>query len=131
MEIITKKDLIEFIMAQPDERPIKMNESTDLHECGCVMVHYGVDVLKRKGFSCGSVNFFLGEDGELASLSRAPTCGLECRLDVMIPIKFNESLTYGELKKRLTPDADCSDFQYYLEANNIPNYLSLNKKEKT
>lgn len=49
---VTEKEIIDFIMAQPRDRPLNMNDNFTSDECGCIMVHYG----KARGFKfnwCG------------------------------------------------------------------------------
>lgn len=105
--IITKKDLLKFIEAQPDERHIKMSEFSDTFSCGCVMVHYGREVLKRKDFSCSSSCFY--PDDSASSGHR-----LENLISRLLPVKLYERLTYGELKKRLATKTIDPKFPDYL-----------------
>lgn len=49
---VTEKEMIDFIMAQPRDRPLNMYDNYANDKCGCVMVHYG----QEKGFDfhgCG------------------------------------------------------------------------------
>ena len=47
MITVTKQEIIDFVFAQPDDRPVNMRESRiNKEECGCVMVHYWSEVLK-------------------------------------------------------------------------------------
>ena len=49
---VTEKEMIDFIMAQPRDRPLNMYDNYTDDKCGCVMVHYG----QAKGFEfdgCG------------------------------------------------------------------------------
>jgi hypothetical protein len=37
---ITQQDLLDFIQAQPDDRPVDMNENKSADHCGCLAVQY-------------------------------------------------------------------------------------------
>lgn len=39
--IVTKEEAVEFIMKQPDDRPINFMDPRDDDRCGCLMVHIG------------------------------------------------------------------------------------------
>lgn len=43
--MITFQQLKDFINSQPDDRPVDMCQNMNSEECGCVMIHYGRDVL--------------------------------------------------------------------------------------
>lgn len=105
---VTKKDLLKFIEAQPDERRIEMKEFSDVCSCGCVMVHYGREVLKKNGFGCSNLYFY---PDDATSIS----CQLEGRITSLLPVNLKESLTYGELKKRLATESIHVEFPNYLK----------------
>jgi hypothetical protein len=52
--MISKQQIVNFIKAQPADRPVNMQEAGSSCECGCIMVHYGKEVLGLKEvFFCG------------------------------------------------------------------------------
>jgi hypothetical protein len=48
-QIVLWDDLLAFIKAQPDDRPVNMEHFRSGSSCGCVMVHYGKEVLRLEG----------------------------------------------------------------------------------
>ena len=46
MKIVTKKEFVNWIKEQPDDRLVDMMETCSDQPCGCVMVQYGKDVFK-------------------------------------------------------------------------------------
>ena len=53
MITVTKQQIVDFINAQPASRRVNMSQNYSYESCGCVMVHYGKDVLKLDNFGCG------------------------------------------------------------------------------
>ena len=49
MKVVTKQEILDFVMKQDPSKPVRMDEPKTSYECGCVMVHYAQDVLKFKG----------------------------------------------------------------------------------
>ena len=93
---VTVEQIRAFIKAQPDDRPLKFDECISDRGCGCVMVHYGKEVLQLEcDFSC---TFDLWErtygsnDGTVLAVIETSILNI-CRL-------FTEE-TYGELKRNL------------------------------
>jgi hypothetical protein len=98
--LITKQQMIDFIMAQPDDRPINMlnpDYYPSSNKCGCLMVEYAKDNFKISD-ECINVGFsaiYKGNDMEdVAEL----TFDMD---DLVIGGFENESKTFGELKKHL------------------------------
>lgn len=56
--IITNKQFLEFIRAQPADRPLDFMHNRTEHDCGCPMVHLGREVLGLDKFACGSDKWF-------------------------------------------------------------------------
>ena len=52
LSLATKEKFIDFVLAQPDDRPISMADIASNEDCGCVMVHFGKEVLGLKDFAC-------------------------------------------------------------------------------
>jgi hypothetical protein len=94
MKIVTAAQLLEFIKMQPDDRKVDLFDNTSNDKCGCIMVHYGKDILGiRKHFECGASSWF-DFDSTLAELD---TC-----IDDIIGIELmGFQGTYGELKTKI------------------------------
>ena len=97
MTNITKQDMIDFILSQPDGRKVDMAKSRAENKrlCGCVMVQYADETLNHKGrVECGTT---------VILDKKAETIGeLDFQLREIIENGyFNESKTFGELKKCL------------------------------
>ena len=95
---VTKEEILKFIEAQPDDREVYMGDNFSNRRCGCIMIHYGKEVLNIKNrFGCGfsSWELFNNDDDD----------DLVCYADMDFPITDIAQLdfqgTYGELKNRL------------------------------
>lgn len=91
---VTRQDMVDSIMAQPDEREVDFDQTRINSECGCVMVHYG----KAKGFqfySCG-YNFWLASS-ENGGVFRSAI--LEGSFNRFIPPGPGMRFTYAQLKE--------------------------------
>jgi hypothetical protein len=52
--MIPFSDLKDFINSQPDDRLLNMDQPHSNESCGCILVHYGKEVLQLdKSFGCG------------------------------------------------------------------------------
>lgn len=92
---ITSQEILDFISKQPDDRPINFRENYSDESCGCVMIHYGKDVLKMGDFSCGYDTF---HD------KKSEVYRLENDIFLMLGMKYSnldEIKTYGQLKQHL------------------------------
>lgn len=94
--IISIEDIKDFIFKQSDDRPLNMTENKSYNDCGCIMVHYGKDILNiKEPFSCGAAR--IGENFHIYG-------GL-CKLHWTVAnwfVNYEASpKTYGELKKFL------------------------------
>lgn len=105
-------DLVRYILAQPRDRIVHMNEAgwvrgeeRDKH-CGCVMVQYALDKYKEYDYiSCGMINIHLGSD-ELAI--KEIQLGFSLSKIFNLPESFNFwnlEFTYGWLQDHLKPEA--------------------------
>jgi uncharacterized radical SAM superfamily Fe-S cluster-containing enzyme len=78
METISIKDFAAFIESQPDERKINMHEFDPKffpgrNICGCVMVHYGREILKiKEDFACGNTDFYIVYGDEAKIIAKLP-----------------------------------------------------------
>lgn len=99
MKKITKQEVIDFIKSQPNDREVNMQGSNSDHECGCVMVHYGKDVLNMGNVSCGYYDFIsFSEDGSGHSVDAT----LEESIDSIVGDSVwrqKGEITYGEVKE--------------------------------
>ena len=60
MRIVTKQELIDFVDAQPDDRPVNFQQFYSTEDCGCLMIHFGKEVLKLNGrFSCDNTRWMV------------------------------------------------------------------------
>lgn len=58
MKTVIFKDFVEWVMKQPEDRPVDMSEIHNHSECGCLMVQYGKEVLNLEcPFRCGYDNW--------------------------------------------------------------------------
>jgi hypothetical protein len=97
---ITKKEMFDYIMKQPDDRPIDMlqcNVLPNSTECGCLMVEYTKDVfgITDASISTGHTGIYAGDNMDDVA---------ELAFDMYDFVKNgfeNESKTFGELKKCL------------------------------
>ena len=98
MQYITMKEMREYILSQPDEKPVnmKVNHSpVGSEQCGCLMVQYAHEVLKLDDVNCG-MNSIHNRRGKQAHV--------DFNMGRLIDMGFtNHSKTFGELKKYLIP----------------------------
>lgn len=88
MKKIDTKEVVKWVMEQPDDRTVDMGESHWSPEdknfnCGCVMVQYGREVLGfEESFGCGISSWFTvgrkfsslaGMDNNIFKVARKPT----------------------------------------------------------
>jgi len=99
--VVTRQQIIDFVNAQPDERPVDMRECINSEPfCGCVMIHYGREVLKlfssKDFFGCGVAQWIV-EDG------LAPYIHIENYESIgdILNISFDFEGNYGQIKARL------------------------------
>ncbi len=53
MKTISDKEFLDFIFSQPRENKVNMKQTTSDSDCGCLMVQYGIKVLKGKSVYAG------------------------------------------------------------------------------
>ena len=59
MNIIPTQELKDFILSQPDDRPINMKETQPDCSCGCILIQFQ----KEKGLPPATVGYtFVGDD---------------------------------------------------------------------
>lgn len=94
MKLISRKEFVDWIMEQPDDRPVDMGSSFSSDtSCGCLMVQYGREVLRMNNyFSCGFSRFIARADDEDAVFD-----GFS--ISDIVPLLDGES--FGEIKKGL------------------------------
>jgi hypothetical protein len=51
-QIVTVQEIKDYVLSQPDDRPLDNLGSFSTDGCGCVMVQYGRDVLGLTDFHC-------------------------------------------------------------------------------
>lgn len=100
MKTVTRKELVDYIMAQPDDRLVDM--STGFYDeddaCSCVMTHYG----REHGFKFGYSN---SHDGWRDETWSTPNIGIECSIfDIVSNKDVDYPITYKELRERLIPE---------------------------
>jgi len=103
MHKITKQKMVDFIMAQPDSRPVNMLTNLFTHgedECGCLMVEYVKDLFEiEKGqIAAGITNISIkNDDTKIKCVAE-----LDFSMRNLLQSSFvNPSKTFGELKKCL------------------------------
>ena len=92
VKIVTAQEIRDYVLAQPDDRPIDNYNPNSEDGCGCVMVNYGRDILKLKKFGCG----FQSWTGEKRITLEI---GIDEIFEAMGWNGFCEAKTFGELKK--------------------------------
>lgn len=94
-KIITNQEFIDFINSQPDNRSIDMLDDNG-DGCGCVMIHYGQDVLKYSRPSAGTVCIWEKNNFDETVVQ------MEKDIFNFIPNSYWESIkNYGDVKKLL------------------------------
>jgi hypothetical protein len=94
---ITEQEIIDFIKSQPDDRAVDFADNLSHDKCGCVMVHYGRDILNLKDFACSFTNIgTFTHQGE-----EVPQASLEKNIREIVGLETWRRLpdTYGELKQ--------------------------------
>jgi len=103
MHKITEQKMRDFIMAQPDDRPVKMSTNVFHHnkdKCGCLMVEYVKDLFEvEKGkIFAGFSTISVGDDETKCKCVAELDFGMHTLIDCSFK---NPSKTFGELKKCL------------------------------
>jgi hypothetical protein len=107
MKNISIKDFAAFIEAQPDEREIRMEQFDSKFFvgegfCGCVMIHYGKEVLKiKESFACGNTDFLTFEGDESKVVAKLP---FTIPTIVGSPENYGQAKNYLKKIKVLMPD---------------------------
>ena len=98
MITVTKQELIDFVDAQPDDRHIDFQQFYSTEDCGCLMIHFGKEVLNIKGrFYCDNSRW-MGANHALAHLHGE-------NLIFYNIVSNSQVKTYGELKLNLYRDS--------------------------
>ena len=98
MRIVTKQELIDFVDAQPDDRPVNFKQFYSTKDCGCLMIHFGKEVLNLTNqFWCDNFSW-------------ESNCGKIAVIEgdnfIFYNIVSNSHVkTYGELKLNLYRDS--------------------------
>ena len=100
---ITEQEIIDFIKSQPDDRKVDFVDNLSHDKCGCVMVHYGRDVLKLKDFACSylTIESYLDQSYLDQDLSNVTEASLEKNIKEIVGLEtwLRQPETYGELKQ--------------------------------
>lgn len=91
---VTEKQMRDFILAQPDDRPINMQENKSNAPCGCIMIQYG----REHGFGNGCDVGMLCWIPPIGTVRASMTFSMRDLIDNDFS---NQSKTFGELKKCL------------------------------
>jgi hypothetical protein len=102
MKKITKQQMIDFIMAQPDDRPINMRQNefdVNKDDCGCLMVEFAKDYhnITEGRIYAGLELMGIKDNDRHINLSQL---GFSIR-DLVKNSFLNDSKNFGELKKSL------------------------------
>ena len=92
MIVVTRKDIVDFIMSQPDDKPVDVTGNTIDSECYCPMMEYAV----QNNIPCRAAgrSIFWGEHKAVAILEKGLTF-----TDFVL---FQKGATYGQLKRKLS-----------------------------
>lgn len=85
---ISCEDFIKFIMEEEPDKKIAMKQMDSSNKCGCIMVHYGKEMLHLDNFMAGCMT--IGANHRL-----------EKPLNSFIPVDYEETITYGQLQERI------------------------------
>lgn len=102
MKIVTHKEIINWVNAQPADRPVIMMENYSKCPIGCVMVQYGEEILQEKSFGCG---FFCWEKDKPDGIRFASIEGNTSIYDVLSPrdmsaqFKIRGAKTFGQIQQ--------------------------------
>lgn len=98
MKIVETKDILEFVMAQPDDRPVDMGNNVANAKCGCVMIDYGREVLGFEEFACG---YSAWEKVDSDNRHIAKIKGEQSIFDLLNISAHRSVKTYGEIKQKI------------------------------
>ena len=57
MKTVTVQQIKDYVLAQPDDKPVDNYQGRSCEKFGCVMVQYGKEILNLKDFGCGHYNW--------------------------------------------------------------------------
>ena len=92
MIVVTRKEIVDFIMSQPDDKPVDAAGNTIDSECYCPMMEYAV----QNNIPCctAGTNTFWDKHKGVARL--------EDGLAYTDFVLFQKGATYGQLKRKLS-----------------------------
>jgi len=100
MTTVTRQQIIDFVRAQPNDRPVNMDENSNNETgCGCVMIHYGREILKlsQNDFEGCGCTVWEGFNGDiLAKIENRE------RIEKILSVKLYFRGTYGDIKTKLS-----------------------------
>ena len=112
MKLISKKEFIDWILSQPDEREVDMGACINIgdlkHRCGCVMLQYFTEKMPHEVMHCSYREFTAYDDESLQVGKRliAGFNGFELRdifknrnIELQHPLSFKG--TYKQIKENL------------------------------
>jgi hypothetical protein len=100
VQIVTAQQIKDYVLGQPDDKPVNNENNYSNSNCGCVMIQYGKEKLGLNDFSCGFSVWEILDDDEYN-----PIFELEDGLIISDIFKisswtnFTNIKTFGELKK--------------------------------
>lgn len=92
MIVVTRKDIVDFIMSQPDDKPVDVAGNTINSECYCPMMEYAV----QNNIPCTDAGVYTFWDKQKA------VARLENGLAFSDFITSQKGLTYGQLKRKFS-----------------------------
>lgn len=93
--IVTAKEMVEFILSQPDEKQINYAQAMADADCGCLMVQFGR--YKKINFTWVGLSEWIDTSTKI-NTSVAMLEGDFCFDDFGVP-KLTDLTTFGEAKK--------------------------------
>lgn len=94
MRIVTKKEFVDFVLSQPDDREVNWDQYiAGPNKCGCPMLQYAREVLKDNELSASSDEWYGGpRSNDVAAFEKG--FGFE-------NFYVKDCVTYGPIKARL------------------------------
>lgn len=106
MITVTDEQLKEFILKQPADRPLRLGNAYVNEQCGCVMVHYGLDNELPIFYETSLRKGWLTYEGEITVAMENPDTGMDVYtwwdrvLNMPAIYDLEEDIqSYGELQK--------------------------------
>lgn len=100
VKIVTAQEIRDYVLSQPDDKPLDNTNNYSNSYCGCIMIQYGKEKLGLIDFSCGFSVWEILEDDEYNPLFELEDELIISDVFKLSPWKdFTNIKTFGELKQ--------------------------------